>query len=100
MDFGMFDVEDIIGSEQTTATVIKVLGIGGAGGNAVNRMIASGLKKVHFVAMNTDVQALQRSNAHIRLPIGKELTGGLGAGGIPEIGEKAAQESKEEIKRD
>ncbi|HRV24217.1 MAG TPA: cell division protein FtsZ [Sphaerochaeta sp.] len=100
MDFGMFDVEDIIGSEQTTATVIKVLGIGGAGGNAVNRMIASGLKKVHFVAMNTDVQALQRSNAHIRLPIGKELTGGLGAGGIPEIGEKAAQESKEEIKRE
>ena len=63
-------------------------------------MIASGLKKVHFVAMNTDVQALQRSNAHIRLPIGKELTGGLGAGGIPEIGEKAAQESKEEIKRE
>ncbi|NLZ77013.1 MAG: cell division protein FtsZ [Spirochaetales bacterium] len=100
MDFGMFEVEDIIGSEQTSATVIKVLGIGGAGGNAVNRMIASGLKKVQFVAMNTDVQALQRSNAHIRLPIGKELTGGLGAGGIPEIGEKAAQESKEEIRRE
>ena len=59
--------------------MIKVLGIGGAGGNAVNRMIASGLKKVQFVAMNTDVQALQRSNAHVRLPIGKELTGGLGA---------------------
>jgi cell division protein FtsZ len=50
--------------------------------------------------MNTDVQALQRSNAHVRLPIGKELTGGLGAGGIPEIGEKAAQESKEEIRRE
>ena len=100
MDFGMFEVEDIIGSEQASATVIKVLGIGGAGGNAVNRMIASGLKKVQFVAMNTDVQALQRSNAHVRLPIGKELTGGLGAGGIPEIGEKAAQESKEDIRRE
>lgn len=100
MDFGMFEVEDIIGSEQTSATVIKVMGVGGAGGNAVNRMIASGLKKVQFVTMNTDVQALQRSNAHTRLPIGKELTGGLGAGGIPEVGEKAAQESKEEIKRE
>ncbi|MFA5698264.1 MAG: cell division protein FtsZ [Sphaerochaeta sp.] len=100
MDFGMFEVEDIIGSEQVSATVIKVMGVGGAGGNAVNRMISSGLKKVQFVTMNTDVQALQRSNAHTRLPIGKELTGGLGAGGMPDIGEKAAQESKEEIRRE
>jgi cell division protein FtsZ len=77
-----------------------VVGVGGGGGNAVNRMIASGLKKVQFVAMNTDMQALQRSNAQVRLPLGRELTGGLGAGGIPEVGEKAAQESKEDIKKE
>ena len=100
MDFGMFEVEDMVQDEQTTATVIKVIGVGGAGGNAVNRMIASGLKKVTFVTMNTDMQALQRSNAQVRLPIGKELTGGLGAGGVPEVGEKAAQESKEDIRRE
>jgi cell division protein FtsZ len=100
MDFGMFEVEDMVQDEQATSTIIKVVGVGGAGGNAVNRMIASGLKKVHFVTMNTDMQALQRSNAQIRIPIGKELTGGLGAGGIPEVGEKAAQESKEDIRRE
>ena len=74
MGFGIFDIEDTTTGEQSTPTIIKVVGVGGAGGNAVNRMIASGLKK------------------------GKELTGGLGAGGQPEIGEKAALESKEEIK--
>ena len=100
MDFGMFEVEDMVHDEQASATVIKVIGVGGAGGNAVNRMIASGLKKVHFIAMNTDMQALQRSNAQVRIPIGKELTGGLGAGGVPEVGEKAAQESKEDIRRE
>jgi cell division protein FtsZ len=100
MDFGMFEVEDMVQDEQASSTVIKVIGVGGAGGNAVNRMIASGLKKVHFVTMNTDMQALQRSNAQTRLPIGRELTGGLGAGGVPEVGEKAAQESKEEIRRE
>ncbi|NCB01789.1 MAG: cell division protein FtsZ [Spirochaetia bacterium] len=96
MDFDM--LEDLLQNEQTPPTDIKVVGVGGAGGNAVNRMISSGLKKVTFVAMNTDIQALQRSNAQIRLPLGKQLTGGLGAGGIPEVGEKAAIESKEEIK--
>ncbi len=96
MDFGI--IEDLLHDEQTPPTDIKVLGVGGAGGNAVNRMIASGLKKVTFVAMNTDVQALQRSNAQVRIPIGKELTGGLGAGGIPEMGQKAAEESKDEIR--
>jgi cell division protein FtsZ len=100
MDFGMFEVEDMIHDEEASSTVIKVVGVGGAGGNAVNRMIASGLKKVHFVTMNTDMQALQRSNAQTRLPIGKELTGGLGAGGVPEVGEKAAQESKDDIRRE
>ena len=98
MDFDIFDIEDATATEQAAPTIIKVVGVGGGGGNAVNRMIASGLRKVSFIALNTDVQALQRSNAQTRIAIGKELTGGLGAGGIPEIGEKAALESKEEIK--
>ena len=100
MSFNLFDIEDTTTGEQATPTIIKVVGVGGGGGNAVNRMIANGLKKVSFVALNTDVQALQRSNAQTRIAIGKELTGGLGAGGQPEVGEKAAQESKEEIKKD
>ena len=100
MSFNLFDIEDTTTGEQATPTIIKVGGVGGGGGNAVNRMIANGLKKVSFVALNTDVQALQRSNAQTRIAIGKELTGGLGAGGQPEIGEKAAQESKEEIKKE
>ncbi len=100
MSFNLFDIEDTTTGEQTTPTIIKVVGVGGGGGNAVNRMIANGLKKVSFVALNTDVQALQRSNAQTRIAIGKELTGGLGAGGQPEVGEKAALESKDEIKRE
>ena len=100
MSFNLFDIADTTTGEQATPTIIKVVGVGGGGGNAVNRMIANGLKKVSFVALNTDVQALQRSNAQTRIAIGKELTGGLGAGGQPEIGEKAAQESKDEIKKE
>ena len=100
MSFNLFDIEDTTTGEQATPTIIKVVGVGGGGGNAVNRMIANGLKKVSFVALNTDVQALQRSNAQTRIAIGKELTGGLGAGSQPEVGEKAAQESKEEIKKE
>ena len=100
MSFNLFDIEDTTTGEQATPTIIKVVGVGGGGGNAVNRMIANGLKKVSFVALNTDVQALQRSNAQTRIARGKELTGGLGAGGQPEVGEKAAQESKEEIKKE
>ena len=100
MSFNLFDIEDTTTGEQATPTIIKVVGVGGGGGNAVNRMIANGLKKVSFVALNTDVQALQRSNAQTRIAIGKGLTGGLGAGGQPEVGEKAAQESKEEIKKE
>ena len=98
MDFDIFDIEDAAAAEQSAPTIIKVVGVGGGGGNAVNRMIASVLKKVSFVALNTDVQALQRSNAQTRIAIGKELTGGLGAGGVPEIGEKAALESKDDIR--
>jgi cell division protein FtsZ len=78
-------------------TVIKVIGVGGGGSNAVNRMISVGLQNVQFIAVNTDLQALQNSQADIRLPLGTKLTGGLGAGGIPEVGEKAALEDKERI---
>ncbi len=77
---------------------IKVLGVGGGGTNAVNRMIEQGIQGVEFVAINTDAQALMLSNAPQRLRIGDKLTKGLGSGGQPERGEKAAQESMEEIK--
>lgn len=76
---------------------IKVIGIGGGGTNAVNRMIESGLQGVEFVAINTDGQALLRSNADLRLRIGDQLTKGLGAGANPEIGRQAAEESRDEI---
>lgn len=75
-------------------TVIKVIGVGGAGGNAVNCMINTGLEGVQFITVNTDVQALEGSLADIKLPIGTKLTEGLGAGGDPSMGEKAAQEDR------
>ncbi len=76
---------------------IKVVGVGGGGGNAVNRMIEEGLGGVEFISINTDNQALQLSKAKMRLRIGDKLTRGLGAGGNPEIGKKAAEESSEEL---
>lgn len=76
---------------------IKVIGCGGGGNNAVNRMIKEGLKNVEFIAINTDKQALQLSQASQKIQIGEKLTKGLGAGANPEIGFKAAEESKEEI---
>jgi len=76
---------------------IKVIGVGGGGNNAVNRMIAAGLRGVEFIAINTDKQALLLSKANTKIQIGDKLTKGLGAGANPEIGEKAANESKEEI---
>ena len=76
---------------------IKVIGVGGGGGNAVNRMIQAGLKGVTFVAVNTDTQVLERSLADIKLQIGAKLTRGLGAGANPEVGRKAAEEDKEKI---
>jgi cell division protein FtsZ len=79
-------------------TVLKVIGVGGGGSNAVNRMIAGGLRNVQFVAANTDQQALQMSKAQTRLALGSKLTGGLGAGGMPEVGEKAAIEDEERIR--
>lgn len=76
---------------------IKVIGVGGGGNNAVNRMIAAGLKGVEFIAVNTDAQALFLSQANQKIQIGAKLTKGLGAGANPEIGEKAAEESREEL---
>ena len=77
---------------------MKVVGVGGAGGNAVNRMIDEELDGVEFIAVNTDAQALKESGAHLRVQIGKELTRGLGAGARPEIGRQAMSESAEEIR--
>lgn len=77
---------------------IKVVGVGGAGNNAVNRMIAAGLKGIEFYCINTDLQALNMSQATNKLQIGEKLTKGLGAGANPEIGKKAAEESYEDIK--
>lgn len=76
---------------------IKVIGVGGGGNNAVNRMIRAGLKGVEFIAVNTDAQALYLAQANQKIQIGAKLTKGLGSGGNPEIGQKAAEESKDEI---
>lgn len=79
-------------------TVIKVVGCGGGGSNAVNRMIENGLANVEFIVINTDLQALGHSQAHRTIGIGSKITGGLGAGGKPSVGEAAAQESEDLIK--
>ncbi len=76
---------------------IKVVGVGGAGSNAVNRMISAGLRGVEFIAINTDIQALTLSQAERKIHIGAKLTRGLGAGGNPEIGRQAAEESKDDL---
>ena len=78
---------------------IKVIGVGGGGSNAVNRMIEAGLKGVEFIAINTDAQALYLSQADNRIQIGEKLTKGLGAGANPEIGERAAEESRDVISK-
>ncbi len=83
--------------EVTGPANIKVVGCGGGGNNAVNRMIMEGLTNVDFISVNTDKQALSQSNAPHKIQIGEKLTKGLGAGANPEIGQKAAEESKEEI---
>lgn len=82
---------------QNYLAVIKVVGIGGGGVNAINRMIEHGLKGVEFIAINTDAQALLMSDADVKLDIGRELTRGLGAGSEPEIGSKACEEHRDEI---
>jgi len=86
-----------VAAPQNYLAVIKVVGIGGGGVNAVNRMIDVGLKGVEFIAVNTDAQALLMSDADVKLDVGRELTRGLGAGADPEVGKKAAEDHSEEI---
>ena len=81
-----------------TFAKIKVVGVGGSGGSAINRMVASKIRGVEFIAINTDVQALHHSQANVKLHIGKMTTRGLGAGMNPEVGYKAAEESQNEIR--
>ena len=89
----MFEIE----MDERPAASIKVVGCGGGGGNALNRMVDCGVVGVDFIAVNTDVQALRTSRAATMIQIGEKLTKGLGAGATPEIGKKAAEESREEI---
>jgi cell division protein FtsZ len=84
---------------QNYLAVIKVIGVGGGGVNAVNRMIESGLRGVEFVAVNTDAQALLMSDADVKLDIGRDLTRGLGAGSDPDVGRQAAEEHRDEIEQ-
>jgi cell division protein FtsZ len=86
-----------VAAPQNYLAVIKVAGIGGGGVNAVNRMIEEGLKGVEFIAINTDAQALLMSDADVKLDVGRELTRGLGAGANPDVGNKAAEDHREEI---
>ena len=85
------------GAPQNYLAVIKVIGVGGGGVNAVNRMIDAGLKGVEFIAVNTDAQALLMSDADVKLDIGRDLTRGLGAGSDPEVGRNAAEAHHDEI---
>ena len=86
-------------SEIQTVAKIKVVGVGGAGGSAVNRMKDAGFTDVEFIAMNTDAQALHNSRADVKIHLGQETTGGLGAGADPTVGERAAEESRDDIRR-
>lgn len=92
----IMDTEELNYMMDGTAT-IKVIGVGGAGNNAVNRMIEAGIKNVEFIAVNTDRQALSSSKAAAKIQIGEKLTRGLGAGANPDIGAQAAEESKNEL---
>ena len=85
------------GLEMDQLAKIKVIGLGGGGGNAINRMVESGVKGVEFIAANTDLQVLNTSKADVKIQIGATLTDGLGAGGKPEVGRESAVESKKEI---
>ena len=88
---------EVVDERALSPTVIKVIGAGGGGSNAVNRMIAAGLRNIQFIVANTDIQALNLSRAEMKLGLGAKVTHGLGAGGKPEIGEKAALEDREAI---
>ncbi|AUJ30053.1 MAG: cell division protein FtsZ [Liquorilactobacillus hordei] len=90
-------MEFSLDANENKGATIKVIGVGGAGGNAVNRMIADDVKGVEFIVANTDVQALASSKAETKIQLGPKLTRGLGAGSNPEVGDKAAQESEEAL---
>ncbi|MDN7144475.1 cell division protein FtsZ [Liquorilactobacillus mali] len=90
-------MEFSLDANENKGATIKVIGVGGAGGNAVNRMIADDVKGVEFIVANTDVQALESSKAETKIQLGPKLTRGLGAGSNPEVGDKAAQESEEAL---
>ena len=92
------EVESVPTYSESSPTVIKVVGCGGGGSNAVNRMITHELSNVEFIVLNTDLQALGKSNAKKKLPIGQKVTKGLGAGGRPEVGQQAAEEDQDKIK--
>jgi len=89
----MFELMDV----DTQDAVIKVIGVGGCGGNAVDHMISSGLNGVEFIAINTDAQALKRNQAKLQLQLGNGVTKGLGAGANPDVGREAALEDRERI---
>lgn len=95
----MIDYQMGFGMEEEHFATIKVIGVGGGGGNAVDRMIDSAVQGIEFIVVNTDNQCLQRSKAQLRIQIGEKVTRGLGAGANPEIGQKAAEESAEEIEQ-
>ena len=89
---------EIVSNEVDSAANILVVGVGGAGNNAVNRMIEEGIKGVEFACVNTDKQHLKNCKATYCIQIGEKLTKGLGAGARPDVGEKAAEESKDELR--
>lgn len=91
----MLKMDDNVGIKQE---VLKVVGVGGGGGNAVNRMVGKNSSNVEYIAMNTDQQALKKSSASVKLQLGPKQTGGRGAGADPEIGKKSAEESEEQIR--
>ena len=86
------------GDSSAYLAVIRVVGVGGAGLNAINRMMDAGISQVEFVAVNTDIQQLQMSDAPVKIHIGRELTQGLGSGADPEVGRRAAEESYDQVK--
>ena len=91
----IFEFED----SPTQSASMKVVGVGGGGGNAVNRMIDESLSGVEFISVNTDAQALLSSKSNVKIQIGKKLTRGLGAGARPEIGRQAIDENRDDVSR-
>ena len=92
------DIFQLDKSNFPSREIIKVIGVGGGGNNALNHIVRGGVSSVEFIAVNTDIAHLELSEAQKRMVIGKELTKGLGAGANPEIGGKAAQESRDDIR--